>query len=76
MGYASVRRGGLLSLFVSALVDVDRCYSALLLNLLLLTRQSVEHGAVQPKQNELPSFHERRGLSIVPTESVIRVDFS
>jgi hypothetical protein len=38
----------------------------LLLNLLLLTRQSAEHGAVEPKQNELPSFRERWGLSIVP----------
>ena len=37
-----------------------------LLKLLLLTRQSAEHGAVEPKRNELPSFRERRGLSIVP----------
>ena len=40
-----------------------------LLNLLLLTRQSAEHGAVEPKRNELPSFRERRGLSIVPIKS-------
>ena len=38
----------------------------LLLNLLLLTRQSAEHGAVEPKRNELPSFRECWGLSIVP----------
>ncbi len=40
-----------------------------LLNLLLLTRQSAGHGAVEPKRNELPSFRERRGLSIVPIKS-------
>ncbi len=37
-----------------------------LLNLLLLTRQSAGYGAVNPKRNELPSFRERQGLSIVP----------
>ena len=38
-----------------------------LLKLLLLTRQSAEHGAVEPQQNELPSFRDRhRSLSIVP----------
>jgi len=49
-----------------------------LLNLLLLTRQSAEHGAVEPKRNELPSFRERRGLSIVPTPppSNLRLHFS
>ena len=38
-----------------------------LLKLLLLTRQAAEHGAVEPRRNELPSFRARRGLSIVPT---------
>ena len=45
------------------------CCSCRLLKLLLLTWQSAEHGAVEPKQNELPSFRERRGLSIVPIKS-------
>ena len=40
-----------------------------LLKLLLLTRQSAEHGAVEPQRNELPSFRERRGLSILPIKS-------
>jgi hypothetical protein len=38
-----------------------------LLKLLLLTRQSAEHGTVEPQWNELPSFHDRRRrLSMVP----------
>ncbi len=40
-----------------------------LLKLLLLTRQAAEHGAVEPRRNELPSFRARRGLSIVPRNS-------
>ena len=40
----------------------------LLLKLLLLTRQAAEHGAVEPRRNELPSFRARRGLSIVPIQ--------
>ena len=40
-----------------------------LLKLLLLTRQAAEHGAVEPRRNELSSFRARRGLSIVPIKS-------
>jgi len=54
------------SLFVAApAVGGRRCLSSLL-KLLLLTRQAAEHGAVEPRRNELPSFRARRGLSIVP----------
>ncbi len=61
------------------LFDAGDCYPCVLLLpptlvvvisasllILLLTRQSAGHGAVEPKRNELPSFRERRGLSIVP----------
>ena len=41
-----------------------------LLDLLLLTQQTAEHGAVEPKRNELPSFHDRHcSLCIIPIKS-------
>ena len=59
--------GGFDPFLFNALAFVgSRCF-VLLLKLLLLTQQSVEHGAVKPQQNELPSFCDRhRSLSIVP----------
>ena len=54
------------SLFFSARAVVGHRWRSSLLKLLLLTRQAAEHGAVEPRRNELPSLCARRGLSIVP----------
>ena len=57
------------SLFVAARAVGGLRWRSSLLKLLLLTRQAAEHGAVEPRRNELPSFRARRGLSIVPIKS-------
>ncbi len=58
------------SLFFSVCAVVGRRLRSALLKLLLLTRQAAEHGAVEPRRNELPSFRARRGLSIVPKKDL------
>ena len=60
-------RGSVSPYWFAARAVVGRCLRSSLLKLLLLTRQAAEHGAVEPRRNELPSFRARRGLSIVPT---------
>ena len=54
------------SLLVAACAAGGLRWRSSLLKLLLLTRQAAEHGAVEPRRNELPSFCARRRLSIVP----------
>jgi len=54
------------SLLVAARAVGGLRWRSSLLKLLLLTQQAAEHGAAEPRRNELPSFRARQGLSIVP----------
>ena len=62
-------RGSVSPYWFAARAVVGCRWRSSLLKLLLLTRQAAEHGAVEPRRNELPSFRARRGLSIVPIKS-------